>query len=57
MAIFGITYIMLWVLAVIGWIANIVTIVNHVNDPMSTLIVLRIVGIFAVPFGSILGYF
>jgi hypothetical protein len=40
-----------------GWIANLVKLVGGVDDPITTLFVLRVVGIFAPPLGAILGYF
>jgi len=40
----------------IGWVINIITIVNHINDPVTGMQVLRAVGIFVAPLGGILGY-
>ena len=53
MMLFGFACLM----AVIGYVANIVTLINHVSDPINLLLILRIVGIFAAPLGAILGYF
>jgi hypothetical protein len=42
---------------IVGWVANLVKLVGGVDDPITTLFVLRVVGIFAPPLGAILGYF
>jgi hypothetical protein len=48
---------MLVVLAVmVGWVMNIVTLVQHVNDPVTIMTALRVVGIFVAPLGGVLGY-
>ena len=49
--------IILWVAAIGGWIANIVKLIGMVDGSVTTMFVLRVVGIFAAPLGSILGYF
>jgi hypothetical protein len=40
----------------IGWVANIITMFNHANEPFTPMFVLRGVGIFVGPLGAILGY-
>ena len=49
-----------WMLVVlvlmVGWVMNIVTLVQHVNDPVTTMTVLRAVGILVAPLGGVLGY-
>ncbi len=40
-----------------GWIANVVKLILHLNDPIAGMFIARIVGIFVPPFGAILGYF
>lgn len=49
-------FIGFWVLAVGGWIANIVKLVSAINDPITTMEILRIAGIVVAPLGSILGF-
>ena len=39
-----------------GWIANIVQLVNASFDPLTGLVVLRVIGIFIPPLGAVLGY-
>lgn len=40
-----------------GWVMNIVSIVNSDFAHLSGMLVLKVVGIFVVPLGCILGYF
>jgi len=40
----------------VGYILNIVKIFRHFNDPLTTEMILRIVGVVVAPFGVILGY-
>lgn len=49
-------WLLMVVFGVVGWIANIVTIVHHIADPITAMIVLRFVGIVFFPLGAILGY-
>ena len=46
----------LLLLAIGGWIANIVKMFAILNEPMTGMFILRIVGIFAAPVGAVLGY-
>lgn len=39
-----------------GWIANIVKIFAIMNEPITGMLILRIVGVFAAPVGAVLGY-
>ena len=39
-----------------GWIANIVKIFAILNEPITGMFILRIVGVFAAPVGAVLGY-
>ena len=40
----------------IGWIMNIVTIVHTCCEPVTGMLVIRIVGLFVAPLGAVLGY-
>lgn len=55
----GIFVIFVWILAICGWIANVVKLIGMIlaNDPITTMFVARCVGVFAAPFGAILGFF
>lgn len=53
----GLFYIVAILAGFVGWVINIIDIVNSVSGPLTTLLVLRIVGIFAFPLGAILGLF
>lgn len=48
-------FVFVWVLAIVGWVANIVQTVGMAYEPITTLLILKIVGIFAAPLGSVLG--
>ena len=52
----AVTYFAICALGAIGYIANIITMLNHIHDPIVTLEVLRILGILVVPLGVILGF-
>lgn len=41
---------------VIGWVLNIVKLVEVIYDPLNAMTILRIVGIFVPPLGAIFGY-
>lgn len=41
---------------IIGWVLNIIKLVGMVDGEITTMFVLRIVGIFAAPLGAVLGY-
>ena len=49
-----------WLTAVgalgIGWIMNIVSIIHVISEPITPMIILRLVGIIVFPLGGILGY-
>jgi len=51
----------LWMLVVavigIGWVMNILALVKMSFSPVTIELVLRIVGIFLAPLGTIMGYF
>lgn len=40
----------------IGWIMNIVDIVHAIHNPITLMLILRMVGIFIFPLGMVLGY-
>lgn len=52
------TFIVIWVLGVVGWISNIVRLVHDfpVINHSTTIVVLRIIGIIFAPLGSVMGY-
>ena len=41
---------------VVGWVMNIITIWHTVDDPLTAKFILRVVGVFVVPIGAILGW-
>ena len=46
----------LYLTAVGAWIANIVKFIGILDNPVTAMFVARLVGIFAVPLGMILGF-
>lgn len=46
----------LFVLGAIGWVMNIVDIARSDVPPITAMFILRIVGIFIMPLGGVLGY-
>lgn len=45
------------VAGVVGWIWNIVKLMEMSLDPLTGLLAVRVVGIFLAPIGAIVGYF
>ena len=43
-------------LGVGGWIANIVKLIGAVSDPITGFFIARAIGIFFAPLGAVLGY-
>lgn len=41
---------------VVGWIMNIIDIANSEFTPITTMLVLRFIGVFVPPLGAVLGY-
>lgn len=52
-----ITTMLIGLLLAIGWVLNIVTLFRHAADPITTITVLRGIGIFIAPLGGVLGWF
>lgn len=45
------------ILGVGGWIANIVKLIGMFDGEITAMLIARIIGVFAAPFGAILGFF
>lgn len=43
-------------LGAIGWIINIAKLVSAISEPITLMLILRVVGIIIFPLGMILGY-
>lgn len=48
--------ILVAVLGTVGWVANIVKLIYMIGSDVTTMFIVRIVGVFAAPLGAILGY-
>jgi hypothetical protein len=55
-AFIGLTFISLFILAVIGWVINLFAFVGLVAGGATAELIVRGVGIFAAPLGSLLGW-
>lgn len=54
--IVGLIAITVVVAGILGWILNIGALINAADAPITAMFVLRCVGIFVAPLGSVLGY-
>ncbi len=52
---FGIGFIEFCLFVFIGWVSNIVQIVQNIYDPLTALFIAKCAGVFFFPLGSILG--
>lgn len=53
----GIGYIIILLALAGGWIANVVKIINVLGDPITGMLIARLVGTVVFPLGGVLGYF
>jgi len=56
-SLLGLLWLVLWIAGIIGWVLNIIDIFHMAHPLDSGFGILRIVGIFVAPLGSILGLF
>lgn len=49
--------IVVWLAGVVGWVMNIVAIATGTFDPVTPMMVLRLIGVFMLPLGGVLGWF
>jgi len=52
----AIIYLMLFVLSLYGWVANLFKLVGMIGGELGTLFIARIAGVVIAPLGIILGY-
>lgn len=57
MWMFNLFCLSLALVAVVGWIMNVVALAGMSFDPITTTLVLRCVGIVMVPLGAVMGLF
>lgn len=57
----AVTFIVFWLViggaSLLGYVLNIIKLVTHIHDPLTVLLVARMIGIVAAPLGSVLGLF
>lgn len=51
------TYLVILIALVVGWVMNIVSIVGTLADPITGMLIARLVGTIVFPLGGVLGYF
>lgn len=49
-------YFVVWMAALVGYVMNIVKIFTSFDDGLTTLMIIRLIGTFAVPLGAIVGW-
>lgn len=49
-------YIVLIIGSLIGWVLNVIDLLQTIGGGFTTLFVLRVVGVFVAPLGAILGW-
>ena len=49
-------FLAIWAFFVVGWILNIIDLVK-MNIELTGVVILKIIGIFVIPLGSIMGWF
>lgn len=52
----AVIYLSVWVAILYGWVANIVKFIGILDNPITAMFIARLVGIFAIPLGVILGF-
>ena len=55
MTVFALFVALMGAIGFAGWVGNIVQLVSMVSDPITAMFVLKCVGVFFAPLGSILG--
>lgn len=55
-AVYELIFLMVWVLGTVGWIANIVKLIGMDLEPITMLLILRVIGVIAAPLGAVLGF-
>lgn len=50
------TILAVWLIFAVGWVMNIITIWNTMDNPITAKFILRCIGVFVGPVGAILGY-
>lgn len=55
----GLVWLVVWVLAIIGWVNNILIIMSDFTTlgDVTGLMLVRIIGVFIAPIGAVLGWF
>ena len=52
----GLLVFIIWIAGAIGWVWNIIKIVQSYQDVVNGLFIGRVIGVFLAPLGAVLGY-
>jgi hypothetical protein len=55
-SLIALLFVIVWVLGAVGWVCNIITLAQSNFDHITGLILLRVIGVFVAPLGSVLGF-
>ncbi len=50
-------YCLILLLPLIGWVSNVIKLINSDFDPLTGMVIGRCIGVFVAPLGAVLGYF
>lgn len=53
----GIFFLLLWLVAIGGWIANLVKLIHMLDGGVTAWLIARAIGVLALPLGALLGFF
>lgn len=53
---FSIIILLVIIAGIIGWISNIINVVEAISNPVTGLFIMQCAGIVVAPLGSVLGY-
>lgn len=52
----ALSVILLWIVGIVGWVANLVQVVHQISSPITGLFIIKAIGIVVAPVGVILGW-
>lgn len=57
MKFFTLAWFGVWIALIVGWVMNIIEVVHAIDLPVTGMFVFRIIGVFLIPLGGVLGIF
>lgn len=52
----GFGFVMFWIALAVGWVANVIQIAITSNFELSGITIIKVIGIFVPPLGSVMGW-